>query len=341
MKTSDFYYNLPKERIAQTPVTPRDHARLLVYNRQDKSIAHRHFYDLADYLTPGDCLIVNDTKVLPARLLGRRKTGGAMEVLLLRRLSQTGWQVMCRPAKRARVGEEILFAPALRARVTAVLEEGLREVEFLFEGVFETLLDELGQMPLPPYITERLADKNRYQTVYAREAGSAAAPTAGLHFTPGLLEKIRAKGVAIAPVLLHVGLGTFRPVQAESIEGHHMHSEYYEMPAETQKILRETRARGGRIFAVGTTSARVLETAALSEKEAPSGFTDIFLYPGCTFRSTDCLITNFHLPESTLLMLVSALAGREEMLRVYNEAVKEEYRFFSFGDAMLILGTAP
>lgn len=339
MKTSDFYYSLPPERIAQTPVSPRDHARLLVYDRADKVIEHRFFYDLPAYLRPGDCLVINDTRVLPARLLGTRETGAHMEVLLLKRESTRVWEVLCRPAKRARPGDLLLFGSGLlKARVLACLPEGLRKVEFLYDGVFEELLDALGQMPLPPYITQRLTDSEQYQTVYSREPGSAAAPTAGLHFTPELLQRIKEMGVQIIPLLLHVGLGTFRPVKAEDISAHHMHSEYYELSPAAAAAINGAKSKGGRIIAVGTTSARVLETAANEQGEVipSSGWTNIFLYPGCRFRATDALITNFHLPESTLLMLVSAFAGTEEIRRLYQEALQKEYRFFSFGDAMFL-----
>ncbi|MCI6378610.1 MAG: tRNA preQ1(34) S-adenosylmethionine ribosyltransferase-isomerase QueA [Clostridiales bacterium] len=341
MKTSDFDYELPQERIAQTPMEPRDHSRLLVYNRTDGSVEHLHFYDLPRFLRKGDVLVINETKVIPARLLGQKEdTGVPVEVLLLKRLERDVWEALVRPGRRLHPGAMCSFGGGLlRAEITGTAEDGGRRVRFHYDGVFEEILDRLGQMPLPPYIHEKLQDKTRYQTVYAREEGSAAAPTAGLHFTPELLEKIRAMGVEIAPVLLHVGLGTFRPVKAEDLSEHHMHVEHYEVTPEAASKINAARAAGGRCVCVGTTSVRTLETVTGGDGlvKAQSGDTGIFITPGYTFHATDALITNFHLPQSTLLMLVSALMGREEALRVYREAVAEKYRFFSFGDAMLIL----
>ncbi|HJA68730.1 MAG TPA: tRNA preQ1(34) S-adenosylmethionine ribosyltransferase-isomerase QueA [Firmicutes bacterium] len=334
-----FDYELPKEFIAQTPVEPRDHSRLLVYNRQTDSIQHRHFYNLPEYLRAGDVLVINETRVLPARLMGRRETGGIIELLLLNRREKDIWETLARPGRRIRPGERLIFSEKLSADVLRILEDGGRLVRFNYEGIFEEILDELGQMPLPPYITERLEDKERYQTVYSKENGSAAAPTAGLHFTPELLEVIKGMGVKIVPVLLHVGLGTFRPVKVADVSQHKMHSEYYSVSAQAAQSINEAKAAGGRIFSVGTTSTRVLETACGEDGliKAQSGWTDIFIYPGYKFKCVDCLITNFHLPQSTLLMLVSALCSREKILEIYEEAKREKYRFFSFGDAMLIL----
>ena len=340
MKTSDFMYDLPEELIAQTPVEPRDHSRLLVYHRDTQQIEHKHFYDVIDYLNPGDALVVNDTRVIPARLYGTRAGGGACELLLLKQLAPKKWESLVRPGAKLHVGKTVSIGDGkLTAKIVGDAEGGARIVEFECEGTFEETLDELGEMPLPPYIHEKLTDKSRYQTVYAREEGSAAAPTAGLHFTEELLEKIRQKGITIVPVLLHVGLGTFRPVKVENIEEHEMHSEYYEVSPEAAEKLAEIRAKGGRIVAVGTTSVRTLEAASQAPGKVESGSanTQIFIKPGYKFNSVDCLITNFHLPGSTLIMLVSALMGREEALRVYEIAVKERYRFFSFGDAMCIL----
>lgn len=339
MKTSDFFYDLPQELIAQTPAEPRDSSRLLIINGSDGPIEHRHFYDIADYLNENDVLVVNSTKVIPARLLGETESGGAMEFLLLRRLDADRWETLVKPGKKARIGRIISFGGGLlRAQVEQVTPDGGRIVRFLYDGVFENLLEQLGQMPLPPYITEKLEDTSRYQTVYAAHEGSAAAPTAGLHFTEPLMAKIREKGVDIVPVLLHVGLGTFRPVKAENLEAHHMHSEYYEITQEAADRINAARERGGRIICVGTTSVRTLESAAKDGKVVPGGgWTDIFITPGYRFSCVDALITNFHLPESTLLMLVSALMGRERMLDAYNLAVVQRYRFFSFGDAMLLL----
>lgn len=339
LSTKMFDYYLPQELIAQTPAEPRDHSRLLVYNRADKSTEHRHFFDITEYLHPGDALVINDTRVLPARLFGTTENGGAMQVLLLNRRDRDTWEVLVKPGKKARIGAKITFSQELACTVTDILDDGQRLVRFEYKGVFEEILDRLGQMPLPPYITERLEDKERYQTVYSRQVGSAAAPTAGLHFTKELLEKIEAMGVEIIPVLLHVGLGTFRPVKVEDVSEHKMHSEFYCITEQSARRINAVKERGGRIFAVGTTSTRVLETAADDGGRVKpcSGWTDIFIYPGYRFKCVDCLITNFHLPQSTLIMLVSALCSREEILKVYQTAVEEKYRFFSFGDAMLIL----
>ena len=341
MKTSDFDYVLPEELIAQTPMEPRDHSRLLVYHRADRSIEHLHFYDLPRFLRKGDVLVVNETKVIPARLLGEKEdTGVPVEILLLKRLEKDVWEGLVRPGRRLKPGTFCTFGNGLlRAEIIDNAEDGGRKVRFHYDGVFEEILDQLGQMPLPPYIHEKLQDKNRYQTVYARQEGSAAAPTAGLHFTQELLEKIRAMGVDIIPVLLHVGLGTFRPVKVEDLSEHHMHVEHYEVSPEAAQKINAARAAGGRCICVGTTSVRTLESASGEDHlvRAEGGDTGIFITPGYTFRAVDSLITNFHLPQSTLLMLISALMGREEALRVYKEAVEEKYRFFSFGDAMLIL----
>ncbi len=339
MKLSDFMYDLPEERIAQTPVEPRDHSRLMVLHRDTHAIEHRHFYDVIDYLNPGDVLVVNETKVIPARLYGERPTGGAVEVLLLKQLGPKRWETLVRPGKKLKPGAEVIFGDGrLTCRVLETTDVGGRIVEFQCEGSFEAALDALGEMPLPPYIHEKLADRDRYQTVYARQEGSAAAPTAGLHFTPELMDRIRAKGVDIVPVLLHVGLGTFRPVKAENIEEHEMHTEYFEVSEDAARRINAARERGGRIVAVGTTSVRTLESAARDGKlQAMRGDTNIFIKPGYQFQLVDALITNFHLPGSTLIMLVSALYDRERILAAYEQAVKDEYRFFSFGDAMLIL----
>ena len=340
MKTHDFYYDLPEELIAQTPLEKRDTSRLMVLDRQTGAVSHKHFYDIIDYLNPGDCLVMNDSRVLPARLLGHRPTGGAVEVLLLRDLGGKRWECLCKPGRKMQVGNEVIFGNGeLRARVTEVKDDGNRIVEFSYEGIFLEVLERLGKMPLPPYIKAELADQERYQTVYSREVGSAAAPTAGLHFTNELLEKIRAKGVKTAFVTLHVGLGTFRPVKAENILEHHMHSELCMISGETAAILNDTKAKGGRVICVGTTSCRTLESLVNEDGsfEEKSRWTEIFIYPGYTFKAMDGLITNFHLPESTLVMLVSAFAGRDHVLNAYEEAVREKYRFFSFGDAMTIL----
>ena len=339
LKTHDFWYDLPEKLIAQTPLEQRDGSRLMVLDRDTGAVAHRHFYDIVDYLNPGDCLVMNDSRVLPARLLGHRPTGGAVEVLLLRDLGEKRWECLCKPGRKMQEGQEVIFGDGeLTATVCEVREDGNRVVEFHFEGIFLEVLERLGKMPLPPYIKAELQDQERYQTVYSREVGSAAAPTAGLHFTNALLEKVRAKGVSTAFVTLHVGLGTFRPVKAEEIDQHHMHSELCMMSKETADILNETKRRGGRVICVGTTSCRTLESLVNEDGtfEAKSKWTDIFIYPGYRFKAMDALITNFHLPESTLVMLVSAFAGRENVLAAYEEAVREKYRFFSFGDAMLI-----
>lgn len=339
MKTHDFWYDLPEELIAQTPLQKRDTSRLLVIDRNSGDLQHRHFYDVLDYLNPGDCLVMNDSRVLPARLLGNRPTGGAVEVLLLRDLGDNKWECLTKPGRKMQVGQVVSFGNgALTATVREICEDGNRIVEFHYEGIFLEVLERLGKMPLPPYIKEELKDQERYQTVYSREVGSAAAPTAGLHFTNELLEKARNKGIKTAFVTLHVGLGTFRPVKAEQITEHHMHSELCMMNDETARILNETKENGGRIICVGTTSCRTLESLADENGRfsAQSKWTDIFIYPGYCFKAMDGLITNFHLPESTLVMLVSAFAGRENILNAYNEAVKNRYRFFSFGDACFI-----
>ena len=340
MKTSDFYYDLPEELIAQTPLARRDASRLMVLNRTTGEVTHKRFYDIIDYLNPGDCLVMNDSRVLPARLLGRRPTGGAVEVLLLRDLGDKRWECLCKPGRKMQPGSQVIFGEGeLTAEVREVREDGNRVVEFQYEGIFLEVLERLGKMPLPPYIKAELQDQERYQTVYSREVGSAAAPTAGLHFTTELLDAIRAKGVKTAFVTLHVGLGTFRPVKAEEITDHHMHAELCMMNRETADILNATRAEGGRIICVGTTSCRTLESLVNDDGSfAPkSRWTEIFIYPGYTFKAMDGLITNFHLPESTLVMLVSAFAGREHVLNAYKEAVERKYRFFSFGDAMCIV----
>jgi len=339
MKTSDFWYDLPEELIAQTPLEQRDTSRLMVLDKNSGKVTHRHFYDVLDYLRPGDCLVMNDSRVLPARLLGHRPTGGAAELLLLRDLGDKKWECLAKPGRKLQEGQEVIFGDGeLTATVVAVQEDGNRVVEFHYEGIFLEVLERLGKMPLPPYIKAELQDQERYQTVYSREVGSAAAPTAGLHFTTQLLEKVRQKGVRTAFVTLHVGLGTFRPVKADNISEHHMHSELCMLSEETAAALNETKANGGRIVCVGTTSCRTLESLVNEDGsfEAKSRWTDIFIYPGYSFKAMDALITNFHLPESTLVMLVSAFAGRENVLNAYNEAVKEKYRFFSFGDAMFI-----
>ncbi len=339
MKTHDFYYDLPEELIAQTPLQQRDASRLMVLHRQNGALEHKHFYDIIDYLNPGDCLVLNDSRVLPARLMGHRPTGGVVEVLLLRDLGDKKWECLCKPGRKMRQGDEVIFGTGeLTATVQEVQEDGNRIVLFHYEGIFLEVLERLGKMPLPPYIKSELQDQERYQTVYSREVGSAAAPTAGLHFTQELLDKIRDKGVKTAFVTLHVGLGTFRPVKAEEITEHHMHSELCMIGKETADILNETKASGGRIICVGTTSCRTLESLVNEDGsfEPKSKWTEIFIYPGYQFKAMDALITNFHLPESTLVMLVSAFAGREHVLNAYREAVEEKYRFFSFGDAMFI-----
>ena len=336
----DFYFDLPEELIAQDPLTDRSSSRLLVLDKESGMVEHHIFKDIIHYLEPGDCLVLNNTKVIPARLIGHKEdTGAAIEVLLLKHLEDGTWETLVKPGKKARPGARIVFGDGLlTAEVVDIMEEGNRKIRFEYEGVFEEILDQLGEMPLPPYITHKLQDKNRYQTVYAKYEGSAAAPTAGLHFTPELLDALEKKGVKLAYVTLHVGLGTFRPVKEENLLNHHMHTEYYQVSAEAAETINSTKARGNRVICVGTTSCRTIESAA-DEKghlEESSGDTSIFIYPGYQFKVLDGLITNFHLPESTLVMLVSALAGREHVLAAYEEAIKERYRFFSFGDAMFI-----
>lgn len=341
MNLKDFYFDLPEELIAQEPLQQRDASRLLVLDKVSGEIKHKTFRDILQYLNKGDCLILNDTRVIPARLFGVKKdTGSNIEFLLLKRIDKDTWEVMLRPGKRAKVGARFVFGNGeLEAEILEIIEGGNRIVRFYYEGVFEAVLDKLGNMPLPPYITKTLEDKERYQTVFSKHEGSAAAPTAGLHFTPELLEQIRQQGVNIAYITLHVGLGTFRPVKVENILEHKMHSEYFVMTQETADIINNTKADGGRIISVGTTSTRTVESIAAENSQVKpcSGWTDIFIYPGYKFKVIDGLITNFHLPESTLLMLVSALAGREHILNAYDTAVRERYRFFSFGDAMLII----
>ena len=340
MKTKDFWYDLPEELIAQTPLQRRDSSRLMVLDRKTGEVSHKHFYEIIDYLNPGDCLVMNDSRVLPARLLGSRPTGGAVELLLLRDLGDKKWECLAKPGRKLQVGQQVIFGGGeLTATVTEVKEDGNRIVEFHYEGIFLEVLERLGKMPLPPYIKAELADQERYQTVYSRHTGSAAAPTAGLHFTNELLDKLRGKGIKTAFVTLHVGLGTFRPVKADNILDHHMHSELCMMSAETAELLNQTKQAGGRVICVGTTSCRTLESLVNADGrfEAKSKWTEIFIDPGYTFKAMDGLITNFHLPESTLVMLVSAFAGREHVLDAYAEAVKERYRFFSFGDAMCIM----
>lgn len=352
MKTSDFYYDLPKELIAQDPLADRTGSRLMVLHRDTGKTEHKHFYEIIDYLNPGDCLVINDTKVIPARLIGERLhrtdgpvkepdvPGAKVEVLLLKRLSDSRWETLVKPGKRCRVGDRVSFGNGkLLCEIKEVLPDGNRIVEFIFDGIFEEILDALGQMPLPPYITHELKDRNRYQTVYAKYDGSAAAPTAGLHFTKELLERIAEKGVSIAHVTLHVGLGTFRPVKEENILDHQMHTEWYRVLPEDAEKMNEAKRSGHRVIAVGTTSCRTLETVADDNgvMKAASGETGIFIYPGYRFKEVDALITNFHLPESTLIMLVSAFADREKVLKAYEEAVLMKYRFFSFGDAMLLV----
>ena len=341
MKTSDFYYDLPKELIAQDPLEDRSSSRLMHLSLADGSIEHRHFTDILDYLKPGDCLVINDTKVIPARLYGHReKSGGVVEILLLKRMAGDTWECLVKPGKKARTGERIVFGDGiLKGEIADVLEDGNRLIRFEYDGIFEEILDSLGEMPLPPYITHKLQDKNRYQTVYAVHDGSAAAPTAGLHFTKELLKKVEKSGISIAHVTLHVGLGTFRPVKVDDVEKHQMHSEFYVVEPNQAEIINRTKQNGGRVISVGTTSCRTLEsvTDESGVVHAGSGNTSIFIYPGYKFKAIDGLITNFHLPESTLLMLVSALAGKENIMRAYEEAVKEKYRFFSFGDAMIII----
>lgn len=340
MKTSDFDYYLPEEQIAQTPAEPRDSSRLLVYDRKKDEIYHKHFYDIVDFLKDGDVLVRNNTKVLPARIFAYTENGGKVEVLLLKRFNLTDWEVLVKPGKKARIGAKLTVSQDLSLVVTDIFEEsGSRKVTFNFDGVFEDVISRIGEMPLPPYITEKLKDKERYQTVYAKVDGSAAAPTAGLHFTDALFEKIKAKGVEVVDVLLHVGLGTFRPVKADNVLEHHMHSEYYEIGEEAAERINKAKKEGRRIIAVGTTSVRTLESAADENGfvKPIKGNTEIFIYPPYKFKCVDALITNFHLPKSTLIMLVASMTGREKILDIYKTAVEEKYRFFSFGDAMLIV----
>ena len=339
MKTRDFWYDLPEELIAQTPLAQRDSSRLLVLNKDNGSLEHKHFYDILDYLRPGDCLVMNDSRVLPARLLGNRPTGGAVELLLLKDLGDKKWECLAKPGRKLMKGQEVIFGDGkLTATVVEVKDDGNRIVEFHYEGIFLEVLEQLGKMPLPPYIKEELQDRERYQTVYSRETGSAAAPTAGLHFTNELLDKIRDKGVQTAFITLHVGLGTFRPVKADDISDHHMHAELCMISKETSDVLNATKRSGGRVICVGTTSCRTLESLVNEDGsfEEKSKWTEIFIFPGYQFKAMDGLITNFHLPESTLMMLVSAFVGREFVLNAYEQAVCEKYRFFSFGDAMFI-----
>lgn len=340
MKRQDFYYELPEELIAQDPLEDRSSSRLLVLDRQSGAVSHHTFREIADYLNEGDCLVINDTKVIPARLIGsKEETGAKIEVLLLKRKENNIWETLVKPGKKAKAGARISFGEGLlTGEVVGIADEGNRLIRFSYEGIFEEILDQLGKMPLPPYITHQLEDKNRYQTVYAKHTGSAAAPTAGLHFTPELLKELEEKGVEIARVTLHVGLGTFRPVKVDEITDHHMHSEFYRIDEEAAEKINRAKAAGNRVICVGTTSCRTIESAAdeTGRLEEKSGWTEIFIYPGYQFKVLDGLITNFHLPESTLIMLVSALAGRENVLGAYKEAVEERYRFFSFGDAMLI-----
>lgn len=340
MKVKDFYFDLPEELIAQHPLEKRDSSKLMVVNRENGEVSHKHFHDILGYLRKGDTLVLNNTRVLPARLIGEKsETGGKIEFLLLKRLVGDKWECLAKPGKRAKIGTEFTFGDGkLKAVVTAIGEEGNREIEFKYDGIFEQVLDDLGQMPLPPYIHEKLEDKERYQTVYSKEKGSAAAPTAGLHFTKELLDEIKAMGVNIAYLTLHVGLGTFRPVKVDDINNHVMHSEFYQLDSENAKIINDTKKNGGRVISVGTTSTRTLETIADENgvvKES-SGWTDIFIYPGYKWKVVDNLITNFHLPESTLIMLVSSLAGKELTMKAYKTAVENKYRFFSFGDSMFI-----
>lgn len=340
MKTSDFYYDLPTELIAQDPLEDRSSSRLLHLSMKDGSVEHRHFTDIIDYLKEGDCLVLNDTRVIPARLYGHKEeTGALIEILLLKRREKDIWECLVKPGKKARPGAKITFGDGiLTGEIIDIVEEGNRLIQFHYEGIFEEILDQLGEMPLPPYITHKLKDKNRYQTVYAKHDGSAAAPTAGLHFTEELLAKVEEKGVKIAHVTLHVGLGTFRPVKVDDVENHHMHSEFYMVEEDQAKLINDTKKQGGRVISVGTTSCRTLESASDENGvlHAGSGWTEIFIYPGYRFKLIDGLITNFHLPESTLMMLVSALVGKERIMAAYEEAVREKYRFFSFGDSMFL-----
>lgn len=340
MRTSDFYYDLPEELIAQDPLVTRSDSRLLHIDKVTGEFEHKTFRDIVNYLQPGDCLVVNNTKVIPARIFGKKEdTGAVIELLLLKRTSDDTWETLVKPGKKAKVGAVITFGEGLlTGEIVEVLEDGNRLIKFTYTGIFEEILDQLGEMPLPPYITHKLVDKNRYQTVYAKHDGSAAAPTAGLHFTKELLEEVKALGVEVAEVTLHVGLGTFRPVKVDDVLNHHMHSEFYVIEEDQAKIINDTKANGGRIICVGTTSCRTIESATEDGAlKAGNGWTEIFIYPGYEFKIMDGLITNFHLPESTLLMLVSALAGKDNIMKAYQEAVKEEYRFFSFGDAMIII----
>ena len=340
MKTSDFYFYLPEELIAQHPLEKRDYSKLMVLDKETGKIEHKHFYNVIEYLNSGDTLVLNNTRVMPARLIGEKaESGGKIEFLLLKRIEGDKWECLAKPGKRAKIGTEFVFGKGkLKCKVVDIVEEGNRIIEFSYDGIFEQVLDELGEMPLPPYITERLDDRERYQTVYSKEQGSAAAPTAGLHFTKELLEEVKKKGVNIAYVTLHVGLGTFRPVKVDDVNEHVMHSEFYNLEEEDAKIINDTKKRGNKIISVGTTSTRTLETIGDENGfvKAQSGWTNIFIYPGYEFKVVDKLITNFHLPESTLIMLVSALSGKEKVMNAYNEAVKERYRFFSFGDSMII-----
>lgn len=340
MKTSDFYFDLPEAQIAQDPLSDRSSSRLMLLDKQNGNVEHHVFKDIIDYLNPGDCLVINNTKVIPARLYGiKEDTGASIEVLLLKRMENDVWETLVKPGKKMRPGAKVVFGDGLlKAEVLDIVEEGNRKIKFTYDGIFEEILDQLGEMPLPPYITHKLEDKNRYQTVYAKHDGSAAAPTAGLHFTKELLDAIQEKGIKIANVTLHVGLGTFRPVKVDDVTQHHMHSEFYMVDKEAADIINETKKNGGRVISVGTTSTRTLETVADEHGyiQPCSGWTQIFIYPGYTFKCIDALITNFHLPESTLLMLVSALSSKEYILNAYNTAVSEGYRFFSFGDAMFI-----
>lgn len=341
MKTSDFFYDLPEELIAQDPLEDRTASRLLVLNRETGAVEHKIFSDVIDYLNEGDCLVINNTRVIPARLIGEKEgTGGKVEVLLLKRRANDVWETLVKPGKKLRPGARVTFGDGrLKAEILEIAEEGNRLVRFYYEGIFEEILDSLGEMPLPPYITHKLEDKEMYQTVYAKYDGSAAAPTAGLHFTKELLSKIEEKGIKIASITLHVGLGTFRPVKVDDVNNHHMHTEWYEVNAEAADIINETKRNGGRVICVGTTSCRTIESVADENgyMKAKTGETDIFIYPGYKFKVMDGLITNFHLPESTLVMLVSAFAGKENVLAAYETAVKEKYRFFSFGDAMILI----
>ncbi|MDD3165782.1 MAG: tRNA preQ1(34) S-adenosylmethionine ribosyltransferase-isomerase QueA [Oscillospiraceae bacterium] len=341
MKTSDFYYDLPQELIAQTPLAARDHSRLMLLNKTTGAVEHRHFYELPQFLRPGDCLVLNDSRVLPARLIGHRESGGAVEVLLLIDRGEKVWECLVRPGKKCHPGTKLFFGEGEHQLTAEVLEEvagGNRLIRFNYEGIFLETLERLGKMPLPPYIKEELQDQERYQTVYSKVSGSAAAPTAGLHFTPELLREIEAMGVRLAYVTLHVGLGTFRPVKSDDVEHHDMHSEYCMISKQTADIINETKRAGGRVICVGTTSCRTIESWAADDgtMQECAGWTKIFIYPGYRFKVLDCLITNFHLPESTLIMLVSALAGKEHVLEAYRQAVEEKYRFFSFGDAMFL-----